>query len=86
MATTVPPTTATVPPEATVAGEAPGLRRIKGIGPSLERRLKDLGVRTMQDLAALDEAGVARIDEALDFKGRVARERWVEQARELLRS
>ena len=63
-----------------------GLRRIKGIGPSIERQLKDLGVKSVRDLAALDEAGIARIDEALDFKGRVSRERWVEQARELLGS
>lgn len=60
------------------------LKLIKGIGPVLERRLHELGVRSFADLAALTPERVAEIDHAIDFPGRIERERWIEQAKELL--
>lgn len=64
--------------------EAPDdLERIRGIGPVLKERLNKLGITTFAQIAAFSDADLARIDEVLDFKGRVARERWVEQARAL---
>ena len=60
------------------------LKRIKGIGPTLERLLHSLGVRTYAEIAGWDEAAVARMDARLEeFKGRIAREGWVDQARSL---
>lgn len=70
------------PPPAPVAPD--DLKLIKGIGPVLERRLHELGVRSFADLAALTPARVKEIDEAIEFPGRIERERWIEQARELL--
>ncbi|MGF1626218.1 MAG: hypothetical protein ACFCVH_15145 [Alphaproteobacteria bacterium] len=68
---------------AALAGD-PGLTRIKGIGKAVEARLKQLDITSCAQIATLTDADVERIDAALGFKGRVARERWVEQARALL--
>jgi NADH-quinone oxidoreductase subunit E len=65
------------------AEPADDLERIRGIGPVLCQRLNKLGITTFAQIAAFTEADVARIDEVLDFKGRIAREDWVEQAKAL---
>ncbi|MBS0254003.1 MAG: hypothetical protein JSS36_02030 [Proteobacteria bacterium] len=58
------------------------LARIKGLGPKLVARLGELGVTTLAQIAAWDEAELARIDSQLGpFAGRPARDRWVDQAR-----
>lgn len=61
-------------------GEADDLTRIKGIGPKLSKTLNELGIFHFKQIAnwEADEAGW--IDEYLSFKGRVAREQWIEQA------
>jgi len=59
------------------------LERIRGIGPVLRQRLNNLGVTTFAQIAAFTEDDVKRLDDALDFRGRVIRENWVEQARAL---
>jgi predicted flap endonuclease-1-like 5' DNA nuclease len=43
-----------------------------------------MGIETFADLAALSPERVKEIDEAIEFPGRVERERWIEQAKELL--
>jgi predicted flap endonuclease-1-like 5' DNA nuclease len=68
-------------PEA--SGEADDLRRIKGIGPRIAALLNDMGITRYRQLADLTPEGVAEIDERLKFRGRIVREKWVEQAREL---
>lgn len=77
-----------IAPGPAAQGDAPpprdDLKLIKGIGPVLERRLNELGIRTLADLAALSPERVKEIDAAIDFPGRVERERWIEQAKELL--
>ena len=60
------------------------LRRVRGIGPAMKRELAAYGVRTLAELAALDDARIDTLDQELKFPGRIRRERWVEQARELL--
>ena len=67
-----------------VPSEAPDdLERIRGIGAVLRQRLNDLGITTFAQIAAFSEADLARVDELLNFKGRIAREGWVEQAKAL---
>jgi predicted flap endonuclease-1-like 5' DNA nuclease len=57
------------------------LRRIRGIGPSIERTLHGLGISTYRQLATLDEAGLQRVRETLrDFPQRIEREDWCGQA------
>ena len=60
------------------------LRRVRGIGPAMKRALAAYGVRTLGELAALDDARIDALDRELRFPGRIRRERWVEQARELV--
>jgi predicted flap endonuclease-1-like 5' DNA nuclease len=60
------------------------LTSIKGIGKALEARLNGLGITTYAQIAALTEIDIRRIDDALGFRGRVARDRWIAQAQALI--
>ena len=64
-------------------GEADDLKKINGVGPVLEGKLNALGITTYAQIAAFCESDVARVDEALSFKGRIERDGWIEQARAL---
>ena len=58
--------------------EPDDLTRLAGIGPVFSERLRDAGITTFSQLAALDEEQIA---EALDWSAsRVARERLRERA------
>jgi small subunit ribosomal protein S2 len=59
------------------------LTKITGISPQIEKRLNDLGVYHYWQLADLTEADIERIEDGLEVKGRIARENWPSQAREL---
>lgn len=66
-------------------GEKDDLKLIKGVGPKLEQILHNAGITSFAHLAGLDEAGVEALQEQLvQFPGRVEREDWVGQARELM--
>jgi predicted flap endonuclease-1-like 5' DNA nuclease len=70
------------PAEATAtAGKADNLRRLIGIGPVNEKLLKAQGVTTYAQIAAWTAADIKRIEDVMNFDGRIARERWIEQAR-----
>ncbi|MAP94581.1 MAG: NADH-quinone oxidoreductase subunit NuoE [Ponticaulis sp.] len=73
-------------PEALSAPESAGadnLKVISGIGPVLEGRLNSLGIFHYHQIAGWGEKEMAWIDDYLSFKGRVAREGWIAQAKEL---
>lgn len=58
------------------------LTRLKGLGPKAEATLHALGITRYEQIAAWSDADVARVDGQMGaFKGRIARDRWVEQAR-----
>ena len=58
------------------------LTNLKGLGPKAAARLSELGVTTFEQIAAWDEGDVAAIDAQMGaFKGRIGRDKWVEQAR-----
>ncbi|MFV0472996.1 MAG: NADH-quinone oxidoreductase subunit NuoE [Pikeienuella sp.] len=64
-------------------GAADDLKKIKGVGPKLEGLLNELGVYHFDQIAGWGAEDVAWVDERLSFKGRIEREEWVEQARQL---
>jgi uncharacterized delta-60 repeat protein len=65
-------------------GAPDDLKRIKGIGPVLEKRLHREGIFYFWQLAQWRAEDVADIASRLSaFKGRIERDRWVAQAREL---
>jgi len=78
---------ATAKPAATAKAEAPAggddLKKLSGVGPALEKKLFEAGVTTFAQIAAWTEADVAEMDEKLSFKGRIEREGWIAQAKEL---
>ena len=58
------------------------LTTIKGLGPKAAATLNGFGIRSFAQLAALDPAQAADLDSRMGtFKGRLDRDRWVEQAR-----
>jgi len=68
------------PAEGSVAPED-DLKRLKGVGPALEKKLHAAGVTSFAQIAGWSDADIAVFDEKLSFKGRIEREGWVEQAR-----
>ncbi len=62
---------------------ADDLKQLSGVGPVLEKKLHAAGVTSFAQIAAWNEEDVAKFDEALSFKGRIEREGWIEQAKEL---
>ena len=62
---------------------ADDLKTLSGVGPALEKKLQAAGVTSLAQIAAWTEADVAEMDEKLSFKGRIEREGWIEQAKEL---
>ncbi|HUG84218.1 MAG TPA: helix-hairpin-helix domain-containing protein [Euzebya sp.] len=64
-------------------GPADDLKRITGVGPKLESLLNEQGIITFAQLAALSEDDIDRLQDVLQFPGRIRRDRWVEQAARL---
>ena len=63
---------------------ADDLKRIKGIGPALEKLLNDLGVFHYDQIAGWSAAEISWVDDNLQgFKGRVSRDNWTQQAKVL---
>ncbi|BCG86061.1 hypothetical protein MesoLj113c_21710 [Mesorhizobium sp. 113-3-9] len=63
------------------AGKPDNLRRLIGIGPVNEKLLKAQGVTTFAQIAAWTAADIKRIEDVMNFDGRIAREHWIEQAK-----
>lgn len=63
------------------------LTRIKGIGPKMEKLCNSLGFWHYDQIATWRADEVAWVDDNLEgFKGRVTRDNWVDQAKELANS
>jgi multidrug efflux pump subunit AcrB/predicted flap endonuclease-1-like 5' DNA nuclease len=60
------------------------LTKISGIGTILAAKLRDLHITRFQQIADLTPADVDRIGDMLNPKSRIKRDRWIEQAREIV--
>lgn len=68
------------------SGPPDNLEVLKGVGPKLAQRLNENGILRFEQLARLSDNEVALLDERLGpFKGRLSRDRVVEQASYLAR-
>ncbi|WP_101068278.1 NADH-quinone oxidoreductase subunit E [Roseovarius salinarum] len=68
------------------AGGADDLKKIKGVGPKLEKLLHSMGFYHFDQIAKWTDEEVQWVDANLEgFKGRVSRDDWVEQAKMLAR-
>ncbi len=66
-----------------IGGKADNLTRIKGIGSKINRILNEMGIYHFSQIASWTEKEIEEVDEKLKFRGRIVREKWVEQARVL---
>ncbi|WP_315812613.1 cell envelope biogenesis protein TolA [Bradyrhizobium sp. SZCCHNR2028] len=64
-------------------GQADDLKLIKGIGKQNEARLHGLGIWHFEQIAAWTAEHAKWVGSYLAFAGRIERERWISQAREL---
>lgn len=58
---------------------------IRGISPTIQSALNGLGIYHFDQIADWDQKAVVWVENHFGFKGRIARERWLEQARDLAR-
>jgi predicted flap endonuclease-1-like 5' DNA nuclease len=67
---------------ATEAGEPDNLQLLKGVGPRAAALLAEAGITRFAQIATWGPDDIATIDARMGaFKGRIDRDRWVEQAR-----
>ena len=66
-------------------GLADDLKRIAGVGPKIEGILNKLGVFHFDQIAAWSKKEIEWVDDQLKFKGRIEREKWIAQAKKLLK-
>lgn len=64
-------------------GEADDLKLISGVGPKLEGLLHENGVFHFWQIAEWTGEEIGYMDDKLSFKGRIERDNWIEQARNL---
>jgi len=63
-------------------GPGDALTQLKGLGPKAASILADLGVTRFEQIASWNAADVAAIDAQMGaFKGRITRDRWIDQAK-----
>jgi predicted flap endonuclease-1-like 5' DNA nuclease len=75
------------PPPFFGTGAPDDLKLIVGVGPVLERMLQQLGITTYRQIAHWSERDIDEFDARLpEFPGRIRRDGWVTQARELHQS
>ncbi len=63
-------------------GQPDDLKKISGVGPKLEGLLHQTGVFHFDQISAWTPEEVAYMDEQLSFKGRIARDGWIDQAQQ----
>jgi NADH-quinone oxidoreductase subunit E len=62
-------------------GSPDSLQKISGVGPKIESTLHRLGIFHFDQIASWTREEEQWVDEHLKFKGRIARDEWVKQAR-----
>lgn len=67
----------------TPKGEPDDLKKISGVGSVLEKKLNALGITKFKQIAGFSKDDIAKVDEVLNFKGRIEREDWLGQAAKL---
>ena len=63
------------------SAEVDDLKRVRGVGVLIEKKLNSMGVTSYRQIANWSGADIDRVSQVLDFRGRIERENWVEQAR-----
>ncbi|MBL6610236.1 MAG: 50S ribosomal protein L21, partial [Rhodobacteraceae bacterium] len=62
---------------------ADDLKKLSGVGPALEKKLLAGGVTSFAQIAAWSADDVASVDAELSLKGKIEKEGWIAQAKDL---
>jgi len=62
------------------------LKVISGVGPAIEEKLHGFGIYTYEQIANWNAENIAAFDQLLSFKGRIERDDWLKQAKDLMNS
>ncbi|MFK7920806.1 MAG: hypothetical protein AB8H47_02570 [Bacteroidia bacterium] len=66
--------------------DADDLKKIKGIGPSLEKKLNSIGIYSFFQISKFESEDEELVNEAIEFfPGRIKRDKWVAQATGILK-
>ena len=65
-------------------GAPDDLGKLTGVGPQIVKKLNEHGVFHYWQLAAMTPAEVEKLDADLRFNGRIARDKWTDQAKTLI--
>ena len=65
-------------------GEKDDLSLLSGVGPKIQQKLEEAGITTFRQIAELTPEQAKELDEKLKLGGRIEREEWIEQAKELM--
>ena len=64
--------------------EKDDLKLIKGVGPFIEKKVNALGIFTFKQVSKLSNDDINKITDAIQFfPGRIQRDNWIDQAKEL---
>jgi small subunit ribosomal protein S2 len=74
----------TLPVIETSGEGADDISLINGVTPALKRKLEAEGVTGYRQVAELTPERIAELDQKLKLKGRIGREEWVDQAKDLI--
>lgn len=70
-------------PVAKAAG-ADDLSKLTGVGKVMVGKLNEAGITTFKQIAELTAEGIAELDEKVAAKGKIERDDWVQQAKDLM--
>ncbi|MCL4122533.1 UNVERIFIED_CONTAM: hypothetical protein GTU68_051598 [Idotea baltica] len=66
------------------AADKDDLKKISGVGPKLEETMNKLGIYQFAQVASWSNDEIMWVDDNLSFKGRIERDDWIGQAKELM--
>jgi predicted flap endonuclease-1-like 5' DNA nuclease len=64
-------------------GQGDDLKEIAGVGPKIEQKLNALGIYHFDQIAAWTQDEIDWVNKEISFKGRIEREKWIDQAKAL---
>ncbi len=73
------------PKKAAASTDGDDLGKITGVGPVMVKKLNEAGITTYAEIAAWSPEQAAEIDEKLGLKGRIERDDWIAQTKELMK-
>jgi predicted flap endonuclease-1-like 5' DNA nuclease len=74
-----------IKPIAQIPARQDDLKLISGVGPGLERKLKDAGITSFAQIVALTDAEIQDLEaNVVKFAGRIKRDDWIGQAQQLV--